>query len=325
MTMINLLSNTLSLRNIVRSGQMFKPATPDGKDCRFQISSLVSDIESPAIREVVGVVFTDLLRLLECLDLIEVHLRKIEFAEQTFELFQLIHDDARVLVDFIHTEGLRPEVVTEELFDTLDGISFAVKHDLHRVFEMSPSTSTAGNNSPAVVGRLYRAHDLLTNCLQQSTITLAMVFDPELDGTKLFNNSDMRFRQSLQLCEDLGQLVQLVSASETAPKGAGCDALVAGIQKFRNESMELLMYSDWPQFESLCEQIDPQHSAQHLGAVLHQFRCYLETLLGQVRMRAVLANVFPLGFGDDHFSSPNAGYAQLADEELDWNRLAVAV
>jgi hypothetical protein len=323
--MTNLISSSSCVTNIVRSIQTSRSPTPDVGHCRSQIGCVVSGIESPTIREVIDVVFQDLLRLLECLDMIEVHLRKVEFAEQTFEVFQLIHDDARVLVDFIHTEALRPEVVPQDLFDTLDGISFAINHDLQRVFETSPSQSAAGNKSHAVVGRLYRAHDVLTNCLQQSTITLAMVFDPDLDGAKLFNNSDMRFRQSLQLCEDLGQLIQLVSASEGDPKQTECDTLALGIQKFRNESMELLMYSDWPQFESLCERIDPQDEAQQLSAVLHQFRCYLETLLGQVRMRAVLANVFPLGFGDNHFSSPNVGNAQLADGEVNWNRLAVAV
>ena len=322
--MTNLPSNS-SRANFVRTTQTFGSATPDPKNCRSQISCLVSDIESLGIRELVGVVFNDLLRLLECLDLIEVHLRKVEFAEQTFELFQLIHDDASGLVDFINATGLKPEIVTQELFDTLDGISFAVNHDLQRVFETSPKSSPTGNSSHAVVGRLYRAHDVLTNCLQQSTITLAMVFDPNLDGAKLFNNSDMRFRQSLQLCEDLGQLIQLVSVSEDDPKQIECGALANGIQKFRNESMELLMYSDWPQFEILCQQIDQQYDAEQLRAGLHQFRCYLETLLGQVRMRAVLANVFPLGFGDNHFSSPNLSQAQLEDTELDWNKFAVAV
>ena len=166
---------------------------------------------------------------------------------------------------------------------------------------------------------------MLTNCLQQSTITLAMVFDPKLDGTKLLNNSDMRFRQSLQLCEDLGQLIQLVARFEENLQQTELELLVGGIQKFRNESMELLMYSDWPQFESVCTQIDPQGHPKQLTAVLHQFRCYLETLLGQVRMRAVLANVFPLGFGDDRFSSPHAQTAQTGSAELDWNHLAVAV
>jgi hypothetical protein len=325
MTITNSISNDVSLASSARSSQTFSLATPDSNACRFQISCLVKDIDSPAVREIVEAVFHDLLRLLECLDLVEVHLRKIESAEHTFEVFQLIHDDARALVDFIRTEALRPATLTEELFDTLDGISFAVNHDLHRVFETDVQPPGEGDGTHAIVCKLYRAHDVLTNCLQQSTISLAMVFDPGLDGLKLFNNSDMRFRQSLQLCEDLAQLIQLVEASEENPRDTVFGILTDGIQKFRNDSMEFLMYSDWPQFESVCEQIDPRHDAQQLSAVLHQFRCYLETLLGQVRMRAVLANVFPLGFGDDQFSTPNSGADQCAVEEIDWNRLAIAV
>lgn len=323
--MTNLPSNGSSMTNIVRSQQPFILTTPASADCRARVNCVISQIESDDVRQIVDVVFNDLLRLLECLDMIEVHLRKVEFADQTLELFQLIHDEACVLVDFIQAKCLNPAIVKEELFDTLDGITFAIKHDLQRVFETTARTSATGHNSHAVVGRLYRAHDVLTNCLQQSAITLAMVFDPALEGTKLFNNSDMRFRQSLQLCEDLGELIQLVSASEDNPKHRECDALSEGIQKFRNGSMELLMYSDWPQFEALCERIDPQQEPVQLPGVLHQFRCYLETLLGQVRMRAVLANVFPLGFGDNYFSSPSSGRMQLEDCEPDWNRLAVAV
>lgn len=325
MTTTESISNRLSRTDIIGSTPGFAQVTPNANSCRFELTDLVRAIESPAIRDVVSVVFADLLRLLECLDLIEVHLRKVESAEQTFALFQLIHDEAGALVDFIHTEGLKLDGLTEELFDTLDGISFAVNHDLQRVFETNSKPLRSSNKSHAVVGRLYRAHDLLTNCLQQSTITLAMVFDPELDGTRLFNNSDMRFRQSLQLCDDLAELIQLVAASEENQKETNLESLGEGIQKFRNESMELLMYSDWPQFESACEQIDPQRDPQQLAAVLHQFRCYLETLLGQVRMRAVLANVFPLGFGDDHFSSPKAQTAQPVSAERDWNHLALAV
>ncbi len=322
MTITNSSSNRSSLTSVVRSTQTFGLATSEGHACRSQISAVVRDIESSAVKEIVTVVFDDLLRLLECLDLIEVHLRKVDSADQTFALFQLIHDDARALVDFVQTEVLRPEAVTGELFDTLDGISFAVNHDLQRVFETNPSPSGEGKTH-AIAGRLYRAHDVLTNCLQQSTITLAMVFDPELNGARLFNNSDMRFRQSLELCEDLAQLIQLVEAVEENPAEFG--PLVDGIQKFRNESMELLMYSDWPQFENLCEQIDPQRKAQQLEDVLHQFRCYLETLLGQVRMRAVLANVFPLGFGDQRFSPARAESAPPHYEHSDFNNLALAV
>lgn len=325
MTITTSIANTSLLTNIVRSQYAPRLATPDANSCRVQISRAVGDIESPIVKETIGVVFDDLLRLLECLDLIECHLRKVESAQQTFELFQLIHDDARALVDFIHADGLRRDLMTEELFDTLDGIAFAVNHDLQRVFESNPKDSTSENKAHAIIGRLYRAHDILTNCLQQSTITLAMVFNPELEGPKLFNNSDMRFRQSLQLCEELAQLLRFVEASEEDPSEAIFASLAHGIQRFRNESMELLMYSDWPLFESFCERLDTHSDAPQLNELLHQFRCYLETLLGQVRMRAVLANVFPLGFGDQRFLPASAEFAQPAYEESDWNSFALAV
>lgn len=282
---------------------LVREAAPDHTSCRLQIDRVVNQIESPPERQLIGVVFQDLLRLLECLSLIESHLRQIEAAAETFALFQLIHDEARIMVDFIREDGLSCVARNEDLADALDGITFAVNHDLQRVFETAPhgqsDSATNKTSIPShhvVLGKLYRAHDILTNCLQQSTITLAMMFDPELVGAKLFNNSDIRYRQSLQLCEDLSKLIQLV---ETAEKDdAALPSLTAGLEEFRNESMECLMYSDWPQFESFSERIKvPATSATELEPMLHQFRCYLETLLGQVRMRAVLANVFPIQFG----------------------------
>lgn len=106
-----------------------------------------------------------------------------------------------------------------------------------------------------MLSQMYRAHDLLTNCLQQSTITLAILFEPELDGTSLFNNSDLRYRQSLQLCEDLAALFQLDTCGNTLDESSLAN-LSAGLKKFRNESLECLMYSDWPQFESFSERIN---------------------------------------------------------------------
>jgi hypothetical protein len=279
----------------------------------------VREVESPEIREIVDTVFKDLLRLLECLNLIERHLRQVDAAEETFALFQIIHDEARVLVDYIREDGLNCAAMNEELIDTLDGIIFAVNHDLQRVFDSGQRATSPPQEGQVLVGKLYRAHDLLTNCLQQSTITLAMMFDPELEGTRLFNNSDMRYRQSLQLCEDLAALSRLLeSCGNTLDENSLTDLLV-GVEKFRSESLECLMYSDWPQFESFCERIGIAGTSWlDLEPVLHQFRCYIETLLSQVRMRAVLANMFPIQFGAD-------GGPQSQDEHSVWDPFAVAV
>ena len=303
--------------------------------CQSQIDRVVQNIESGEVRETMNIVFQHLLRLLDCLRLIERYLREVEAAEETLALFLLIHDDANRLVEFITADALSCNGMSEELVDTLDGVTFAVSHDLKRVFETDWKAAISDKASN-VVGRLYRAHDVLTNCLQQSTITLAMVFDPEFVGTRLFNNSNMRYRQSVQLCEDLSTLIQLVENAEEREVEPALSSLTAGIENFRNESMEFLMYSDWPQFEEFCERVMlslvdlPQQKP-----VLHQFRCYLETLLGQVRMRAVLASVSPVRFGaDDSVKLPaSAGQKPMAfspsfdleDDQTEWNTLAIAV
>lgn len=296
---------------------------PDHATCRFELLRVVCEIDSQPVRVVVDSVFNDLLRLLECLAIIETHLKQVEDADETFAFFQVIHDEARTLVNFIREDALGCPAMDAALIDTLDGITFAVSHDLQRVFEAEQSNSMSDKPAHAVIGKLYRAHDIMTNCLQQSTITLAMTFDPDLVGAKLFNNSDMRYRQSLQLCDDLSALLQLIEACEK--KGAHAIAdLSAGMEKFRSESLEYLMYSDWPQFESFCERINlPGMPALELESVLHQFNCYVETLLGQVRLRAVLANVFSLPFGAE--ASPFSAPTKLQDENPSWDGFAVAV
>jgi hypothetical protein len=298
----------------------------------IHINRLVQQIDSPELRTLVGAVFQDLLRLLECVQLLENYLRQVDAAEETFALFQLIHDEARKLVESIRTDALKSDLLSEELADTLDGITFALTHDLHRVFDSGPKGSFSEKTGQLIVGKLYRAHDVLINCLQQSTITLAIVFDNELVGAKLFNNSDMRYRQSLQLCQDLSELIKLIEDAQKTFVESKLTTLIDRVETFRSESMECLMYSDWPQFETFCERIDfAKAQPSEVETVLHQFRCYLETLLGQVRMRNVLADVFPLGTGEEDSALKGSTETILPaafnpqDADVSWSELALVV
>ena len=308
--------------------QLSVPATT----CGYHVDIVVKEISSPPVRQIMGTVFEDLLRLLECLNLIESHLRQIDAASETFAFFQIIHDEARALVKFISEDALNCEAMSQELSETLDGIAFAINHDLQRVFE---NQQDENSTAEAVVGRLFRAHDLLTNCLQQSTISLAITFDRDLDGTKLFDNSDMRYRQSIRLCEDISKLLELVEACSGDREKPVFAQLSSRIELFRRESLEFLMYSDWPQFESFCEKIQIT-DAPELESVLHQFQCYLDTLFGQIRNRAVLANVFPMQFGannttpwatatDDPASRQSPQSVDPEDKLADWSPLKMAV
>lgn len=294
--------------SVTRQAESAWPVNPDvpATSCNFTVNELVKQVDPPKAREIVGTIFRDLLRLLECLHPIESQLSHVDDAEETFALFQFIHDEACALVRFIRDDALTCEALDEELCDRLDGISFAVSHDMQRVFEPKLPGATEESSRRAVIGRLFRAHDVLTDCLQQATIALATMFDPEVVGTKLFNNSEMRYRQSVQLCDDLSTLLRLFETCEATRVAPAFANLTAGIEKFRNESMECLRYSDSPQFEIFCERIQLAATLEELEPVLHQFRCFVETLLGQVRKRAVLANVFSIEFGgDDIQQSPS--------------------
>ncbi len=261
---------------------------------RLQIDLLVAQIEDRTVRDIVYTVFEDLLCLLESLDLIESHLHTVGHARETLVLFQLIHDEARALMEFIRTKALGVEAITETLHETLDGIAFAMSHDLQRVFE-SGLDNPIDEPDIVVMGKLSRSHGVLINCLQQSAISLAIVFDSTLVGTKLFNNSDVRYWESVELCNDLSDLIQLLACFEADMDERARELLVRGITRFRAQSMQFLMFADWPEFESFCEKImSSLDDLQKLEQVSHQFRCYLETLLGQVRLRAVLADVFEI-------------------------------
>lgn len=297
---LNLLHRADSLRP-VRRAEPAAPANSDAaaKACRFRLNQILTQIDPPKVRTIVDLVFVDLLRLLDYLRPLESQLYKVDEAKKTFALFRFIHDEAASLVKFITEDALTCEALSEDLFDTLDAITFAVSHDLQRVFETKLPDAIEENTGRVIVGKLFRAHDVLTNCLQQATISLATLFDPDLGGAKLFGNSDMLYRQAIQLCADLSKLLKLVEACSDAGSEAAFEKLMTGIERFRSEGMERLRYSDCPQFESFCERIQLAATPEELDPVLHQFRCYVETLLGQVKMRAVLANVFPIEFGTD--------------------------
>jgi len=159
---------------------------------RLQIDLLVAHIEDRTVRDLVYTVFEDLLCLLESLDLIESHLHTVDHARETLVLFQLIHDEARALMEFIRRNALSVDAINETLHETLDGIAFAMSHDLQRVFE-SELDRPIDEPDIVVIGKLNRSHGVLINCLQQSAVTLAMVFDSTLVGAKLFDNSDVRY------------------------------------------------------------------------------------------------------------------------------------
>ena len=228
-------------------------------------------------------------QLLACLRLVESDLNRDQPLKWTLPIFTLINEDARSLLGFIESRVLRTEGVSQSVLERFDSTSYAIGMELRKVFRHELVGLATLRHAPSIYGKVERAHGLLRNCFQQSTVSLAQAFDPALDGTRLFEGFQTRLDQSRKLCHDLDALLQNVRRAETDRDRKSIAPLVDQLNAFREGSMRFLMYRDWEAYERFIEEIMAARGAVALDHVLHRLSTYLETLLGQVKMRAALA------------------------------------
>jgi hypothetical protein len=261
---------------------------------QHEVDLVLQDIIHPNLREISQTILGEMLRYFDWLTRIENNLQKLDTLLESLSLLEVLEFDARALTDFIDTQAIKLAGGNERLLDVLDGISYGISHDLRRVFERELVRGVTEQSIPIVYGKILHAHGLLTNCFQQSTITLLQVFNPGLDASKLFNDYELRLQQSLVLCKDLSSLMRFVRLAQAKDDPDVLRSVTARILEFRDGSMQYLMYKDWRGYESLAlEVITAVENNLDPKPLLHRFICYLEVLYGHVKMRAVLADEFP--------------------------------
>jgi hypothetical protein len=234
------------------------------------------------------IIFTELTRLLRRLEFIESLLKRDQPLKQTLPIFALVHEGARWLMEFIEACLARAEGWGQAIVDELDITNYALLMELRRVYTQELVGLSALRQAPAIYARVETAHGLLANCFQQSTTGLAQLFDPQLDGARLFNTFQIKLEQSIALRRDLWLLLQLVQHAEKERDRYPVAQLVARLNTFRDGSMHYLMYKDWEASERFMEEVAAARGAIELTPVLHRFGAYLETLFNQVNMRSVL-------------------------------------
>ena len=280
-----------SIHDGAQSGLRLVIPLPRQPTLESQIDLILGNTEYMPILKAVRRIFNDLVRLLDCLRLMEPNIHHIG---ETLELLELVQSDTLSLLDFTENDALHTEAISERLYEVLDGMSFALRHEVRRVFEDNLRDFSAEESHEITQAKISDAHRIFTNCLQQSIITLAQVFDPRLDGRQLFDNSKARLKQSLLLCKDLWTMISVVRRAERKFDEDLIKQVMHRVKLFRNGSMHYLMYRDWGNFERIVEDLERSLRGElESGPVLHQFLCYLETLLGQVKLRAVLSETMP--------------------------------
>ena len=259
-----------------------------------EIDSVLRQINDPQLHEISQTILTEMLRFFDWLTRIENNLQKLDTLLESLSLLEVLEFEARSLTDYVDAKASALGGRHERLHEVLDGISYGITHDLRRIFERELVRGITEQSIPIVYGKIMHAHGLLTNCFQQSTITLLQVFSPRLDPSKLFNDVELRLQQSLILCKDLSSLMRFVRLAQANGDPDVLRSLTARILEFRDGSMQYLMYKDWRGYESLAlEVITAVENNLDPKPLLHRFLCYLEVLYGHVKMRAVLADEFP--------------------------------
>jgi len=253
-----------------------------------QLYEIVAGIERREVSDLLGGVFTDLNRLLGYLDGVGAAARRGEAAGEAAFLLDVIRSEGLATAGGLEFQCATLELPAE-LSEELERVAFAVRYELRTAFErILPAPNADADDARA---RLKDAHDLLRNCFQQSTISLARVFDPRLDGAQLFNDIRAKRDSSLRLYEDLGALLRSARHALWSSDPASLWLFAERLEDFSSGSMQYLMKKDC---DTCAGFIEDFKTAQRFGGArsfLHRFSCYLEILLNHVGMRSVLAGV----------------------------------
>jgi hypothetical protein len=252
-----------------------------------QLLSILESIDDDPTREFVRGVFEDLRRLLGYLDGVREAVRDGDDAVFIFEAVRCEALAAAGGLDYFCACREEPDELSEEL----ERVSFAVRHELRAVFErLLPRAQAA----PAGGARelLKEAHDLLRNCFEQSTVSVARAFRADVDAAELFEDIRAKRDNSLRLYEDLDALLRSVRYAEWHE---GAEPLVnfsERLELFRSGSMRHLMQKDVETCQQFIDGLTLYvlSDRRTLRLYLHRFTCYLELLLKHVSMRSVLAD-----------------------------------
>ncbi len=254
-----------------------------------QLSTIVESIEPAEVREFIRGVFSDLNRLLGYFDSVKVTALARGSTDEAHFIFEAVRCEALAAaggLDYFCACLDAPGELSEELERT----SFALRHELRAVFERILPEAREAVDAEGARSRLSEAHDLLRNCFEQSTTSLARAFRPGVDAADLFEDVRAKRDNSLRLYEDLDALLRSARHAEWHGGPEALQLFDELLEIFRAESMCHLMPKDRETCQNFIRGLAALHDRRALRLFLHRFACYLEILLKHVSMRSVLSD-----------------------------------
>lgn len=254
------------------------------------ITAIIRSISSPVLRQDVATVFLETFRLLRYLRFVERDLQEDRPLKKALLIFTLINSETRLLLDFVDRKLLPSTDLDEAARDSIDCTAYAMSMEFNKVFNHELVGFVHLRQAPPIYAKVENSHGLLRNCLQQTVVSIAAAFDPEFNPITIFESFQTRLEQSRRLREDIWKVICYLRHYETRPDKNHIAPLIETLAAFRDSSLKYLMYKDWEFYEQFHEEIIISCSNEELAQVLHRFATCLETLLGQVNLRSVLAD-----------------------------------
>lgn len=227
-------------------------------------------------------------RILKWLSVIGKMLETDEPLKPALLVFARVNEQIFELTTYINSRLERFPDEEAELFSMLDAASYTASIELKKVYTQELAGIASMRPSPSIYARMETAHSLLNESFQQILAGLASIMDPKANVFKLFPNFSRKRESSIVLRRDLASVIEAVQAAETSPEKPKIDKLQNVLRKFMDGSVRFLFYKDTETVERFVEEILITKPNKDLVPILHRFGAFLETLLGQVALRAVL-------------------------------------
>jgi hypothetical protein len=277
------------LRHIAARQRLIANAEQNGEGC------LPEPLRSFAIRParseeeaVLALVLPRFSRVLRWLSVVGAMLENDEPLKPALLIFAHVNEQLSELIAYINNRLERFPNEDAELFGALDAASYTASVGLKRVFSKEFAGIISLRATPSIYAGVESAYATLNEGLQHILGGLARIVDPSADVGSMFPNLRVNFERSLVLRQELWSLVRLTRSAEQEPTKAAIELLTRALRKFRSGTIRFLFYKDTETLERFVEEIVVMQQTKDLVPLLHRFGAYLETLFGQVSLRAVL-------------------------------------
>lgn len=254
-----------------------------------KLKKLINDAKiGPQIKVELDAILPRFGNVLRLLDIVGELLERDEPLKGALLIFAKVAEQTQELIEFLNGRISRSQENSDEFTNVLDAASYMASIELRKVVQQELSGVASIRPATTVYARTETAYALLSESFQQILAQFAKQIDPAIDIFDLFPNFRHKLDRSQMLRKEIYAIAQTVRLAEKEPESRNVEKLNAALIRFMEKTVRFLFYKDIETFERFVEEILVTKKKKDLVPIVHRFGAYLETLFGQVNMRAVL-------------------------------------